>query len=1161
MRWKRALAGALLLAAIADPAGAREERREKGAVGHDLIVRLDTSAHRIAVRDRIDLHGAVAADAGGAYRFVLHAGLDPRVMSAGWTLKQEPGEVTATFAGINATTDSVAENVPLEGWRLSPNPRSGSKAGPPGGVDVAAIPAPIEIEYSGVIHHPIAVEGEEYQRGFSETPGTIEVRGVFLSGTSFWVPTFGDGLVTFDLEVRDLTPPWDAVSQGERVLHETEAGGARTTRWSCPHPTEEIYLVAGPWHEYAARSEKIDLFAFLRTEDPSLASKYLGADQRYLRMYEGILPAYPYASFSLVENFWETGYGMPGFTLLGEKIIRFPFIITSSYPHELLHNWWGNSVYVDPSQGNWCEGLTAYMADHMFEEQRGQGATYRRTTLQKYADFVREGKDFSLASFRTRRSAASEAVGYGKSLMIFHMVRRQVGDAAFLEALSSFAGAHRFTRAGYADLADAFSAAAGTDWRPFFRTWIGRTGAPRIAIAEAKALRAGADGAAWQVQVRLRQVQHEDPFPLSVPVAVTVGGGGETIASEVRMDGREAAKTIACPSRPLRLDVDPAFDLMRRLDPLEVPPALSTLFGEEDPVFVLPSGAAPAELDAWRALAAAWKHEGAPRIMMDAHLQKLPDGAVWVLGWDNLLRDRVARSLSDQGVALTPDGAMVGSETIARTGRSIVLVSRRATDARAAAGWIGADPVAAIPGLARKLPHYTKYSYLVFRGDEPENTGKGMWQPTSSPLVRNLGDGPLPPLRIAERRPLADLPAAFDADALKRSVEALASEEMRGRGIGTDGLERAAAWVETRFRELGLEPAGETGFRYPWTWKGEDPSTEIRLTNLAARIPGADPNLADHPVLVTAHLDHLGEGAAAGAGAPSARARAGNEGKIHPGADDNASGVAVLLDLARVLAGDSRSARPIVFAAVTGEESGLLGSRRLLGALAPEKLPFACLNLDTVGRLKDGKLYVLNADSAREWRFIFMGVEATTGTPISIVPEPLDSSDQVACLERGVPAVQLFTGPNADYHRPSDTAEKIDPEGMAKVAEAAYEAIIYLAGRAEPLASKLPAPGGSSAPPASVPPSTAPRRAALGTVPDFSFAGPGVRVQEVLPGSPAAAAGIVSGDVIVSFGGAEVTDLKTYSDLLKGRIPGDVVEVGVRRGGETISLRVTLGER
>ena len=112
-------------------------------------------------------------------------------------------------------------------------------------------------------------------------------------------------------------------------------------------------------------------------------------------------------------------------------VIRFPFILTSSYPHEILHNWWGNSVFVDYPTGNWCEGLTAYMADHLMKEQAGQAAEYRRDTLKKYRDFVRDGRDFPLTEFRSRHSAATEAVGYGKTLMGFHMLRRQLGDEAF----------------------------------------------------------------------------------------------------------------------------------------------------------------------------------------------------------------------------------------------------------------------------------------------------------------------------------------------------------------------------------------------------------------------------------------------------------------------------------------------------------------------------------------------------------------------------------------------------------------------------------------------------------------------------------------------------------------------------------------------------------
>jgi Zn-dependent M28 family amino/carboxypeptidase len=325
----------------------------------------------------------------------------------------------------------------------------------------------------------------------------------------------------------------------------------------------------------------------------------------------------------------------------------------------------------------------------------------------------------------------------------------------------------------------------------------------------------------------------------------------------------------------------------------------------------------------------------------------------------------------------------------------------------------------------------------------------------------------------------------------------------------------------------------------------------MRLVNLVGRVPGRDPELAGDPVLVLAHLDHLGRG--------WPDVRAGNEGLVHPGADDNASGVAVLLELARALHAEPPRPRPVLVAFVTGEEAGLVGSRHLLESLESAGRPFACVNLDTVGRLGDGKLYVLNADTAREWRFIFMGVGYTTGAPVEVVSEPLDASDQVACIERGVPAVQLFTGPTTDYHRPTDTIDSIDPDGLVTVTGAAHEAIAYLAERTDPLTVQIDR-ADSSAPTADRG-STAPRRASLGTMPDFAFSGDGVRIQQVVPESPAARAGLEAGDVIIALDGETVDDLRGYSAQLKARAPGDVVAISVLRDGEEMVVTATLGER
>jgi predicted metalloprotease with PDZ domain len=178
---------------------------------------------------------------------------------------------------------------------------------------------------------------------------------------------------------------------------------------------------------------------------------------------------------------------------------------------------------------------------------------------------------------------------------------------------------------------------------------------------------------------------------------------------------------------------------------------------------------------------------------------------------------------------------------------------------------------------------------------------------------------------------------------------------------------------------------------------------------------------------------------------------------------------------------------------------------------------------------------------------------------VAVVSEPLDASDQVACIENGVPAVQLFTGPTPDYHRPSDTAETIDADGMVTVTAAAHEAVGYLAERTDPLTVTI---AGTSPPIApAAPAGQGGRRASLGTMPDFSFDGAGVRVQQVMPGSGAEKAGIVAGDVIIALDDEEVTDLRSFSNVLKSSVPGDAVVVTVLRDGEEIAVPAVLGER
>jgi hypothetical protein len=330
----------------------------------------------------------------------------------------------------------------------------------------------------------------------------------------------------------------------------------------------------------------------------------------------------------------------------------------------------------------------------------------------------------------------------------------------------------------------------------------------------------------------------------------------------------------------------------------------------------------------------------------------------------------------------------------------------------------------------------------------------------------------------------------------------------------------------------------------------------VDVANVIGVLPGTKPEWKEQSAIVSAHYDHLG------LGWPDVHK--GDEGKLHPGADDNASGVAVMLELARSLASAEKPPRSLLFVAFTGEESGLLGSRHYVehpGAF-PLSGVMGVVNLDTVGRLGDRKLSVLGTGTASEWQHIFRGAGFVTGVDSRNIPESIQSSDQTSFIAKGVPAVQLFTEAHTDYHRPSDTADRIDAPGLVKVATFAKEAIAYLAERPEPLTNTIPRPEASAAPAAPARPAQGQgRRVSFGTVPDFAFAGPGVRVSGVVPGSPAEKAGFREGDVLLKIDDAAVANLAGFSDILKTLAPGQTLRVVYSRDGAQATAEVTVVER
>jgi hypothetical protein len=365
-----------------------------------------------------------------------------------------------------------------------------------------------------------------------------------------------------------------------------------------------------------------------------------------------------------------------------------------------------------------------------------------------------------------------------------------------------------------------------------------------------------------------------------------------------------------------------------------------------------------------------------------------------------------------------------------------------------------------------------------------------------------------------------------------------------------EALGRDLAAIQRGIDEA-LEPASAPldGWRIRGRTAIERERTQAR--NVLAFLPGQGRAAAgDAPaidsretVILGAHYDHLGYGGAESA-APGERA-------VHHGADDNASGTALLVEVARRLAAGPPLPRSVLFAAFSGEERGLLGSGHYTSDPAvPLADTVAMVNLDMVGRLDGDKVVVHGTGTGTGLDALVDRLVAGHGLVAAKEAGGFGPSDHASFYARKIPVLHLFTGSHGDYHRPTDTADKINVDGMVKLAGLVTEIVRELASAPErpayvEVASKMFARGGD--------------RPYFGSIPDFGKPGGGYAISGVSKDSPAARAGLQAGDVIVRLGPSAVTNLEDFDSALRKHKGGETVPVVVRRDGADVQLDVVLG--
>lgn len=664
----------------------------------------------------------------------------------------------------------------------------------------------LEVRYCGQLYDPPANGRFSREYADLQTAGIVGEEGVFLTPEGYWYPRLGDESAALTVTL-DGPADFFGVTAGVKQADETR-DGRRVVTWREDRPTEPAYVMGGRYLVRQTQWEGIDIYTCFFPEEDALSAGYLEAVKRYLGMYTSLIGPYPFKKFAVVENFLPTGYGMPSFTVLGRDVIRLPFIVDISLGHEVLHNWFGNCILVDPAGGNWCEGLTTYLADHYYKELKSpaEAAAYRKELLAGYMAYIKPGTDLALKDFTERRDPATRAVGYGKAAMVFHMLRVQLGETVFFDAVKRFYQEQAWKRASWKDIQRIFETvyreqylAAIRDkeargirvprddktrdlslgW--FFRQWVETAGAPTLRV-QLESLFRPAEG---QYVTDFILSQPDPVFQMMIPVHLDCGD--KTEIRVVKLDGPRKEIQILLPDQPRTLRIDPDADIFRKLLPDEVPPSLAEVFGAERLEVVLPAD--PEKTEAVKEFARkTWAGTDAVSFPADG---RPSGGAAWLaVLTPGQLSDPLWKSLAEAVLPPQAGGVTIDGQLTPLAGRTIVVAMRNVPlpmppvaggDAGPEAPHIAPAPVpvappAAPPGppgavppnavappappgpaisslllvtdvppaaLARVLTKCAHYGKYGYLVFEGEtNVIKGQWKVTRSPLIVPIADLP-----------------------------------------------------------------------------------------------------------------------------------------------------------------------------------------------------------------------------------------------------------------------------------------------------------------------------------------------------------------------------------------------------------------------------------
>jgi hypothetical protein len=657
-----ALGLALTTAAIA---GAAEPPR---VTAYDIHVRIDPSSHM--------LHGTATLTLGGAppplpvetatVEFALNRALKiTKLTGDGVTVREHTQREPATTQPDGERDRSALLTI----HRLT------LAAPTPGGK--------LTFEYSGELVQDVQAGERPGQIHNLMMAAHIGPEGIFLDGDGGWYPSLHNDDETVSAGLADFRLTADPVEgmtlvAGAAVVAETTQRTGKLA-WHSKYPLDSLALVGGP-HQvkdkqvgavHVALHYALPTDADVRAKVEKNTELFLAAAEKYLDRYPPLIGPYPFDRFTIVENFFSSGFAFPEFTLLNKVLLEMgPRALMHGYlDHELLHAWWGNSIYVDPADGNWCEALTSYAANYYGYILDGDeaGARNQRRNYCVTLSSLKPDEDKPLGRFG-RDDGPSRDVGYGKGAMVFHMLARRIGQDNFWTALRRLTAERTGKYADWRTLRTLFEEHGNTKLDRFFAEWVQGAGTPRLRLSRAAWL---ADAGALEVTL----TQEGTAFELSVPLRIVQSDNSHS-DHVVDLQAAEASVRIPLPQRPATVVLDPDYQVLRKLEAREIVPTSKVTAAAAKLLVVKPAAEVSKfnqrVIDAFRGDDAG--KTVTERTAADVTADELRQQSVLVLG--EAVRSPAVQSLLSRAecpVTWTAGGFRIGEATFDQPGQSVLV--------------------------------------------------------------------------------------------------------------------------------------------------------------------------------------------------------------------------------------------------------------------------------------------------------------------------------------------------------------------------------------------------------------------------------------------------------------------------------------------------------